>query len=75
MNPGLTQRFPTRRALSGKAASGPSKLEGAFLPQIRALVGAGIPVMGHIGLTPQRSAQLGGFKVQGKRAGSSTAVA
>ena len=44
------------------------KLEGAFLPQIRALVGAGIPVMGHIGLTPQRSAQLGGFKVQGKRA-------
>lgn len=51
------------------------KLEGAFLPQIRALVGAGIPVMGHIGLTPQRSAQLGGFKVQGKRARSSTAVA
>ena len=50
------------------------KLEGAFLPQIRALVGAGIPVMGHIGLTPQRSAQLGGFKVQGKRR-SSTAVA
>ena len=44
------------------------KLEGAFLPQIRALVGAGIPVMGHIGLTPQRAAQLGGFKVQGKRA-------
>ena len=46
------------------------KLEGAFLPQIRALVGAGIPVMGHIGLTPQRSAQLGGFKVQGKTADS-----
>ena len=51
------------------------KLEGAFLPQIRALVGAGIPVMGHIGLTPQRSAltpqsvnAFGGFKVQGKRA-------
>lgn len=46
------------------------KLEGAahVLPQIRALVNAGIPVMGHIGLTPQRVAQLGGFKVQGKSA-------
>ncbi len=44
------------------------KLEGAgrVLPQVRALVGAGIPVMGHIGLTPQRIAELGGFKVQGK---------
>lgn len=44
------------------------KLEGAFLPQIRALTAAGIPVMGHIGLTPQRAARLGGFKVQGKKA-------
>ena len=46
------------------------KLEGgmAILPQVRALVDAGIPVMGHIGLTPQRIAQLGGFKVQGKLA-------
>ncbi|MGJ3521526.1 3-methyl-2-oxobutanoate hydroxymethyltransferase [Nitratidesulfovibrio sp. D1] len=46
------------------------KLEGAgpYLPQIRALVDAGIPVMGHIGLTPQRVAQLGGFRVQGKTA-------
>lgn len=46
------------------------KLEGAgpYLPQIRALVDAGIPVMGHLGLTPQRVAELGGFKVQGKTA-------
>ena len=36
--------------------------------QVQALTDAGIPVMGHIGLTPQRSAQLGGFKVQGKDA-------
>ncbi len=46
------------------------KLEGAFLPQIRALTEAGIPVMGHIGLTPQRAARLGGFKVQGRKAGA-----
>lgn len=46
------------------------KLEGAgpYLPQIRALADAGIPVMGHLGLTPQRVEQLGGFRVQGKTA-------
>jgi 3-methyl-2-oxobutanoate hydroxymethyltransferase len=33
---------------------------------IRAIIGAGIPVMGHIGLTPQSVNQLGGFRVQGK---------
>ncbi len=46
------------------------KLEGGrnVAPQVKAMVEAGIPVMGHIGLTPQRSAVLGGFKVQGKSA-------
>jgi len=44
------------------------KLEGGakMAPRIRAIVDAGIPVMAHIGLTPQSISQLGGFKVQGK---------
>jgi 3-methyl-2-oxobutanoate hydroxymethyltransferase len=44
------------------------KLEGgkAVAPQIKAITEATIPVMGHIGLTPQAINSLGGFKVQGK---------
>jgi len=43
------------------------KLEGArtVIPNIKAIVDAGIPVMGHIGLTPQSVGVLGGYKVQG----------
>ena len=46
------------------------KVEGAgpTLSRIRTLVGAGIPVMGHIGLTPQSATMLGGFKAQGRTA-------
>ncbi len=46
------------------------KLEGGrrVINQIKAIVDAGIPVMGHIGLTPQSSGQLGGFKAQGRTA-------
>jgi len=46
------------------------KLEGGkkMAPIARAIVDAGIPVMGHIGLTPQTISALGGFKVQGKDA-------
>jgi len=46
------------------------KLEGAgrSLTRVAAIVGAGIPVMGHIGLTPQSATLLGGYKAQGRRA-------
>jgi 3-methyl-2-oxobutanoate hydroxymethyltransferase len=46
------------------------KLEGGRerADAIRAIVGAGIPVMGHLGLTPQSVHQLGGFRAQGKTA-------
>jgi 3-methyl-2-oxobutanoate hydroxymethyltransferase len=44
------------------------KLEGGLrvTPQIKAISDAGIVVIGHIGLTPQSSGQLGGFKAQGR---------
>ena len=46
------------------------KLEGGqrVCPQIKAIADGGMLVMGHIGLTPQSSGQLGGFKAQGKTA-------
>jgi 3-methyl-2-oxobutanoate hydroxymethyltransferase len=46
------------------------KLEGGRerLPAIHAILAAGIPVMGHLGLTPQSVHQLGGFRAQGKTA-------
>ena len=46
------------------------KLEGAgrMLSRVQALVGGGIPVMGHLGLTPQSATMLGGFKAQGRTA-------
>jgi 3-methyl-2-oxobutanoate hydroxymethyltransferase len=48
------------------------KLEGGvkIAATVRAMVDSGIPVMGHIGLTPQSTAMLSGFKVQGKDAES-----
>lgn len=48
------------------------KLEGGreVVEVVRAIVDAGIPVMGHLGLTPQTATKLGGFKVQAKTADS-----
>jgi len=44
------------------------KIEGARIDVVRALVDAEIPVMGHVGLTPQSIHRFGGFKVQGRGA-------
>jgi 3-methyl-2-oxobutanoate hydroxymethyltransferase len=53
-----------------EAGMGAVKLEGGEerVPSVRSIVQAGIPVMGHIGLTPQAVNQLGGFRAQGKTA-------
>jgi 3-methyl-2-oxobutanoate hydroxymethyltransferase len=53
------------------------KLErgGASVDRARAIVRAGIPVMGHVGLTPQSASALGGFKTQGKTAEAAAKLA
>ncbi|MDL1970361.1 MAG: 3-methyl-2-oxobutanoate hydroxymethyltransferase [Candidatus Desulfofervidaceae bacterium] len=51
-----------------KAGCDAVKLEGGkkVVPKIKAIVNAGIPVLGHIGLTPQSISKLGGYRVQGR---------
>ncbi|WP_236795971.1 3-methyl-2-oxobutanoate hydroxymethyltransferase [Amycolatopsis sp. GM8] len=53
------------------------KLEGGrrFAPHVEALTGAGVPVMGHIGFTPQSEHNLGGYRVQGRGEAGETLVA
>jgi len=50
------------------AGAGAVKIEGGAVrvPTVRALVQNGIPVLGHVGLTPQSIREMGGYKVQGK---------
>lgn len=62
------QALDTAARFMKEAGAHAVKLEGGarVLPQVEALVGAGIPVMAHLGLTPQSVNQLGGYRVQGR---------
>lgn len=68
---GLDQGVANAARLMKEGGCHSIKLEGGaqHAELIRRMVGAGIPVMGHIGLTPQSYHQLGGFKVQGRETG------
>ena len=70
VSPGETVRHAIRLVKEGGASA--VKVEGGRRrgPVIRALLAAEIPVMGHIGLTPQSVHKLGGFKVQGRGRGA-----
>ena len=65
---GPVQALETATRFMKEAGAHAVKLEGgsAVLPQIEALVAAGIPVIGHLGLTPQSVNLLGGYRVQGR---------
>ncbi|MEW5826920.1 MAG: 3-methyl-2-oxobutanoate hydroxymethyltransferase [Candidatus Bipolaricaulota bacterium] len=74
--PFMTYQISIEQAMSSaarclqEAGAQAVKLEGgrSISPTVRRLTEAGIPVMGHIGLTPQSVHQLSGFRVQGKTA-------
>jgi 3-methyl-2-oxobutanoate hydroxymethyltransferase len=66
---GVEQALHNASRFMKEAGAHAVKLEGGsrVLPQVEALVSAGIPVMGHLGLTPQSVHALGGYRVQGRR--------
>ncbi len=72
------QAITTAMRMVKEAGCEAVKLEGggeASVRRARAIVGAGIPVMGHVGLTPQTSTALGGWKAQGRTAGAAERIA
>jgi len=62
------QALATATRFMKEAGAHAVKLEGGarVLPQVEALVGAGVPVMAHLGLTPQSVNVFGGYRVQGR---------
>ncbi len=62
------QALETAARFVKEAGAHAVKLEGGLrvLPQVEALVAAGVPVMGHLGLTPQSINTFGGYRVQGR---------
>ncbi|WP_299955459.1 3-methyl-2-oxobutanoate hydroxymethyltransferase [uncultured Modestobacter sp.] len=74
---GPQQAFDTAVRMMKEGGAQAVKLEGGVrvAPQIRALTQAGIPVMAHIGFTPQSEHALGGFRVQGRGAGAEQLLA
>ena len=72
------QAITTAMRMVKEAGCEAVKLEGggeAPVRRARAIVGAGIPVMGHVGLTPQTSTALGGWKAQGRSATAAARIA
>jgi 3-methyl-2-oxobutanoate hydroxymethyltransferase len=72
------QAISTAMRMVKEAGCEAVKLEGggeASVKRARAIVGAGIPVMGHVGLTPQTATALGGWKAQGRTAGAAARIA
>ncbi len=64
----VSQAMETSAAFMKDGGAQAVKLEGGapILPQVEALSSAGIPVIGHLGLTPQSVHSLGGYRVQGR---------
>jgi 3-methyl-2-oxobutanoate hydroxymethyltransferase len=72
------QAIATSMRMVKEAGCEAVKLEGggeSSVKRARAIVGAGIPVMGHVGLTPQTATALGGWKAQGRTAGAAARIA
>lgn len=73
---GAEQAYASATRVIAETGAAAVKLEGgvAVAPAIRRLVGAGIPVLGHIGLLPQAVTEAGGFRVQGRDEASAQRV-